>query len=96
MDTIIHGSTGLQGTTKHHVPRQQKHNSVAKNGRCSADKRSHTINIGYFFMADQHYKGLINVKYCPTSKMWADPMTKPLQGLAFKLNADRLMGRTRD
>ena len=69
---------------------------LLKNGHCSADKRSHTINIGYFFMADQHYKGLINVKYCPTSKMWADPMTKPLQSLAFKLNADRLMGRRRN
>ena len=69
---------------------------LLKNGRRSAGKRSRAINIHYFFMADQHDKGLINVEYCPTSKMWADPLTKPLQGAAFKLNADRLMGRTRD
>ena len=69
---------------------------LLKNGRRSAGKRSRAINIRYFFMADQHDKGLINVEYCPTSKMWADPLTKPLQGAAFKLNADRLMGRTRD
>ena len=69
---------------------------LLKNGRRSAGKRSRAINIRYFFMADQHEKGLINVEYCPTGKMWADPMTKPLQGSAFKLNADRLMGRTRD
>lgn len=69
---------------------------LLENGRRSTGKQSRAINICYFFMADQHNKGLINVEYCPMSEMWADPMTKPLQGAAFKLNADRLMGRTRE
>lgn len=66
------------------------------NGRKSAGKRSRAINIRYFFVADQQQKGFVNVKYCPTKQMWADPLTKPLQGSEFKLGADRLMGRTKD
>ena len=66
------------------------------NGRKSAGKRSRAINIRYFFVADQQQKGFISAQYCPTKKMWADPLTKPLQGSEFKLGADRLMGRTTD
>jgi len=69
---------------------------LATNGRNSAGKRSRAINIRYFFIADQQQKGFIRVKYCPTKQMWADPLTKPLQGSEFKVGADRLMGRTKD
>ena len=51
-------------------------------------KQSQVINICYFFIADQQEKGLVNVKYCPTTQMWADPMMKRLQGLEFKQSAD--------
>ena len=69
---------------------------LIENGRKSAGKRSRAINIRYFFIADQQEKGLVNVRYCPTEKMWADPMTKPLQGAEFRRGADRLMGRSKD
>ena len=69
---------------------------LIENGRKSAGKRSRAINICYFFIADQQEKGLVNVKYCPTTHMWADPMTKPLQGSEFKRGVDQLMGRSKD
>ena len=69
---------------------------LIENGRKSVGKQSRAINICYFFIADQQEKVLVNVKYCPTTHMWADPMTKPLQGSEFKRGADRLMGRSKD
>ena len=68
---------------------------LIENGRRSAGKRTRAINIRYFFINDQIEKGHVSVKYCPTKEMWADPMTKPLQGSEFQLGADRLMGRTK-
>jgi len=65
------------------------------NGRQSAGKRSRALNIRYFFVHDQKNKGNIDIEYCPTKKMWADPMTKPLQGSDFRYMADRLMGRAK-
>ena len=67
---------------------------LARNGRKSAGKRSRAINIRYFFISDQCEKGHVTIEYCPTDKMWADPLTKPLQGGDFKRSADRLMGRS--
>ena len=69
---------------------------LIENGHKSAGKQSRAINICYFFIADQQEKGLVNVKYFPTTHMWSDPMTKPLQGSEFKRGADRLMGRSKD
>jgi hypothetical protein len=68
---------------------------LLENGRQSAGKRSRAINIWYFFLADQRQKGNIDVEYCNTKDMWADPMSKPLQGSEFKIMADRLMGRAK-
>ena len=68
---------------------------LVENGRKSAGKQSRALNIRYFFITDQQEKGYVKVKYCPTKQMWADPMTKPLQGSEFRIGADRLMGRTK-
>ena len=68
---------------------------LVENGRKSAGKRSCALNIWYFFIADQQAKGYVNVKYFSTKQMWADPLTKPLQGSEFKIGADCLMGRTK-
>ena len=69
---------------------------LIKNGCESAGKQSRATNIWYFCIADQQEKGPVNVKYCPTTQMWAGPMTKPLQGSEFKRSADGLMGRSKD
>ena len=53
------------------------------NGRKSAGKRSRAMNIRYFFITDQVEKGNVEIEYCPTDKMIADYMTKPLQGAKF-------------
>ena len=54
------------------------------NGRPSAGKRSCAINIQYFFVTDQVELGNIQIEHMPTNKMWADYMTKPLQGEKFR------------
>ena len=53
---------------------------LLKNGKQSSFKRTHAINIRYFFLTDQIAKGNLSVEYCPTKEMWADFFTKPLQG----------------
>jgi len=68
---------------------------LLNNGKQSAGKRSRALNIRYFFIADQKKKGNIDVEYCPTKQMWADTLTKPLQGGEYKYMADRLMGRVK-
>ena len=54
------------------------------NGRPSAGKRSRAINIRYFFVTDQVELGNIQIEHMPTDEMWADYMTKPLQGEKFR------------
>ena len=37
------------------------------------------IKVRYFSIKDQIEKGEVEVKYCPTEKMWSDILTKPLK-----------------
>ena len=53
---------------------------LLENGKKSSSQRTRAINIRYFFLTDQIEKGNLKVKHCPTDQMWADYMTKPLQG----------------
>ena len=57
---------------------------LAKNGRASSSKMTKHIEIRYYYDADQIAKGGILAVWCPTNKMIADFITKPLQGKAFK------------
>jgi len=84
------GEGTLQGVTS-----KQKLNTRSSTEAELVGCRSRAMNIRYFFVNDQVNKGHLNVEYCPTKAMWADPMTKPLQGSDFKRSADRLMGRAR-
>jgi hypothetical protein len=47
--------------------------------------------IRYYYVADQVAKGDLRVVWCPTDKMIADFLTKPLQGKAFVKFRDLLM-----
>ncbi len=47
-------------------------------------KRKKHIKAKFFFIKDRVDDGEIKVLNCPTHKMWADVMKKPLQGMAFK------------
>jgi hypothetical protein len=65
---------------------------MLKNGRESCTGNSRHIDIKHFFVKDRIDKNEIEVRYCPTHLMIADYFTKPLQGKAFKLLRDLIMG----
>jgi hypothetical protein len=68
---------------------------LEKNGKASSGKRTRHINIQYFFITDQVNMKEISIGWCPTKKMVADFMTKPLQGSHFRNLRDYIMGRVR-
>ena len=65
---------------------------MENNGKRSAGKRSRALNVRYFFLTDQVGKGNLSIEYCPTDVMWADFMTKPLQGEKFRKFRDKILG----
>jgi hypothetical protein len=54
---------------------------VENGGPCS--KRTKHIDIRHFWMAEQVAKGIIVVEHCSTLLMWANLLTKPLEGAQF-------------
>ena len=66
---------------------------LERNGRASSSKRTRHIEIRYYFATDRIAKKDLSIEWCPTSKMLADFMTKPLQGRAFLQLRDMIMGR---
>jgi hypothetical protein len=58
--------------------------SLEKNGRISSSKRTKHIKAKYFLIKDYYDAGEIDVKFFPTDNMWADVLTKPLQGQKFR------------
>ncbi len=53
---------------------------LAKNGHILSSKCTKHIKAKYFFIKHYHHSGEIDLQYCPTDDMWADILTKPLQG----------------
>ena len=43
------------------------------------------IKAKYFFIRHYHNSREFDLQYCPTELMWADILTKPLQGAKFRL-----------
>jgi hypothetical protein len=62
-----------------------------KNRKMSSGKRTKHIKAKFFFIKDRVDEGEIKVMDCTTKKMWADVMTNPLQGTAFKIIRAELM-----
>jgi hypothetical protein len=58
--------------------------SLEKNSRMSSSQRTKHIKAKYVFIKDYYDAGVIDVKFCPTNQMWADVLTKPLQGQKFR------------
>ena len=58
--------------------------SLEKNGQISSSGRTKHIKAKYFLVKDKYQKGYIDLQYCPTDVMWADILTKPLQGSKFR------------
>ena len=64
---------------------------LMKNGRFLSRKKTTHINAKFFFINNRIDGEELEVINCPTESMWADVLTKPLQGMAFKQNHARLM-----
>ena len=64
---------------------------LIKNGRMLSGKRTKHIKAKFFFIKDRVDKGEIEVMDCLTEEMWADMLTKPLQGMAFRTMRAELM-----
>jgi hypothetical protein len=93
LDTMFHGSSGLQGPRQCFVPGQQEFHSSRKNRKASSTKRTKKhVNICCFFITNQSVKNELSVVWCPASDVIGDHATKPLQGAAFKKFRDFVMG----
>jgi hypothetical protein len=65
---------------------------LEENGRRSAGRRSRALNIRYYFVTDQVERKNLQIQYCPTDKMTADFMSKPLQGSKFRIFRQQILG----
>ncbi len=61
------------------------------NGQASSSKQTKHIKIWYYYVVDCIAKGDLSVVWCPTKKMIADFLAKPLQGKVFQQFRDVLM-----
>ncbi len=57
---------------------------LEKNGKISLSQRTKHIKAKYFLIKDYYGAGVIEIKFCPTDQMWADVITKLLQGQKFR------------
>ena len=64
---------------------------LMKNGKMLSGKKKKHIKAKFFFIKDRVDNGEIKVNDCPIEEMWADIMTKPLQGTAFRAMCAKLM-----
>ena len=64
---------------------------LEENGKQSLSKRTRHINIRYFFITDCIKCKEFKIDFCPTDEMWADFLTKPLQGKKFTVMRQVLM-----
>ncbi len=49
-----------------------------------SSKQTKHIKAKFFLIKDSYEAGEIDVRYCLTDVMWADVLTKPLQGQKFR------------
>ena len=65
---------------------------MLNNRKRSCTARSKHVAIKYFWCTDRIKNGNITVKHCPTEKMLADYMSKPVQGKLFTSFRNVIMG----
>ena len=64
---------------------------LEQNGILSSTKRTKHLNVRYFFIKDKIDSKEVRVEWCPTDKMIADYLTKPLSGDKFKQFRNKIM-----
>ncbi len=57
--------------------------SLEKNGRVSSSKRTKHIKAKIFLIKDYYDAEEMDIKFCPTDKMWDGILTKPFQRQKF-------------
>ena len=62
------------------------------NGKFLSSKRTKHIKARYFFVKDKIEEGEVEIRYCPTEKMWSNVLNKPKQGAPFRKDRAMLMG----
>jgi len=73
------------------IPGQHQHSAAHKERQDVEWKKTKHIKAKFFFIKDRVDDREIKVIDCPTEEMWADIMTKPLQGTAFRVMRAELM-----
>ena len=73
------------------VSRQHQHSAANKEQEDIKWKEDKHIKAKFFFIKDRVDDGKVKVLDCPTEKMWAGIMTKPLQGTAFRVMRAEVM-----
>jgi hypothetical protein len=69
---------------------------LMKNGRFLSGKKTKHIRAKFFFIKGRINDGEMIVMNCPTEGMWADILTKHLQGKAFRVMRSKLMNCEED
>ena len=67
--------------------------ALVERGRSDAERMRH-IHTRYFWVKEQVDTGEVRVEYLPSEDMYANVLTKPLQGSQFKRERDGLTGWT--
>ena len=67
--------------------------ALVERGRSGAERTRH-IHIRYFWIKERVDTGEVRVEYLPSADMYANVLTKPLQGSQFKRERDGLTGWT--
>ena len=67
---------------------------MERNGQNSYTRNSRHVDIKYFWVKDCVDKGMVEIKYCPTTLMLADYFTKALQGNVLRRFRSVIMGYT--
>jgi hypothetical protein len=68
----------------HHIQDNMSALSLEKNGQMSSSKHTKHVKAKYFLIKDYYDTGEVDLRYCPMGEMWADVLTKPLQGQLFR------------
>ncbi len=74
-----------------YVPRQHQYATAKEKRTLLKWEEKKLIKAKFFFIKDKVDEGEMQVIDCPTKTMWADVLTKPLQGVAFKKMRAELM-----
>ena len=89
----------VQGYTVEHNTMHKYNRStmpLKTNGWGSSGKRTKHIKERYYMVKDTVNRGDLKIKWCLTKEMWADILTKPIQGKSFLVFRIRILNRPGD